>query len=441
MAAAGFERHILRLCGVVACALLLCLSATPALAQDEPGRGARTTKDVSAPVERLWKEYPLNPAPAGDARSSTEPTRPETLRPGSISARGAEDDGFPIGPVTLVFVGVAIALFAVFALAALTPTPQPRHARQHVALHLSRLRNGRSRIVAQRRRRVLRGGWRSDDGGETSRAPSKPTSGVLAVGKEMFVPQSLLARSDPMSNQPEQARPEPGIPDEPEVVAHEPVDSDTATDYTRVSEQVMAGLASAQELADQMLRSAREEADGVRSDAQEQAVASRTEALSETARVQRESKRIRLEIETYRNETRAAADVYAAETREEAEHEAERTLAKAEERARAIVTAAEQRARDVAQQEVRRQEGAVRRQEALAAGAKRYEERLENLLDVFRGMGTQLEDLIRTNQEAKDQEEDSEEEHDAEAPADAALAEVLRPERQAHARPTLPRGR
>jgi phage baseplate assembly protein gpV len=246
----------------------------------------------------------------------------------------------------------------------------------------------------------------------------------------MFVPQSLRTRSDPMSNQPEQAR--PGVPDEGEVVAEKPVDSDTATDPTQVGEQVMAVLASAQQAADQMLTSAREEAERVRSDAQEQAAASRTEALSETARVQRESARIRLEVETYGKETRDAADVHAAETRAEAEHAAERRLAEAEERAQAIVAGAEQQARDVAQQEVRRQEGAVRRQEALAAGVKQYEERLENLLEVFRGMATQLEDLIRTNQEAKDQEE----EHDAEAPADEALEEVLRPERQAHTRPS-----
>jgi hypothetical protein len=429
--AAGFERHVITLCGVVACALLLCLSATPALAQDEPGRGARTTKDVSAPVERLWKEYPLNPTPAGDARSSTEPTRSEALQPGSTSARGEEDDGFPTGPVTLVFGGLAIALFGVLALSALTPTPQPTHARQRVALHLPRLRNGRSRKVAQRRRRNLRGSWRSDDdGGETSSAPSKPTSRGSAVGEDMFVPQSLRTRSDPMSNQPEQAR--PGVPDGREVVADEPVDSDTAANPTRVGEQVMAVLASAQKAADQMLLSAREEADRVRSDAQEQAAASRTEALSETARVQRESARIRLEVETYGKETRDAADVHAAETRAEAERAAERRLAEAEERAQAIVAGAEQRAGDVAQQEVRRQEGAARRQEALAAGVKQHEERLENLLEVFRGMAAQLEDVIRTNQEAKDPEE----EQDAEAPADEAIEEVLRPERKAHARPT-----
>lgn len=436
MAAARFERHVLRLCGVVACVLLLCLSAAPALAQDEPGRGTRTAKDVPPSVERLWKEYPLNPAPAGDAPSSTEPTRSGAPRPRSTSARVTEEDGFPTRPVTLVFVGVAIALFAVLALSALTPTPQPRHARQRVALHLPRFSNGRSRIVGRRYRRLLPGGWRGDDdGGETSRAPSKPTSEGSAVGEEIFVAQYLRARSDPMSNQPDQPRPESGAPDEREVVAHEPVDSDTATDYIRAGEKVTAVLASAQQAADQMLRSAREEADRVRSEALEQAAASTAEALSEATRIQRESKRLRLEVETYRKETRDAADAYAAKTRAEAEPEAERRLAEADEHAQAIIAEAEQRARHVAQEE-------VRRQEALAAGAERYEERLKTLLEVFRGMATQLEDLTRTDREAKDHwEEDSEEAEQAEAPADEALEEALRPERQTHARPTEPRDR
>jgi hypothetical protein len=414
VAAAGFKRHVLRLCSVAACALLLCLSATPALAQDEPGRGARTAKDASSPVERLWTA-PLS----------------------ASAARVEEADGFPIGPVTLVFVGVAIALFGVLALSALTPTPQRGYHRQRVAVQFPRLGSGGSRMVAPRRR-LRRAGWRGDeDDGETSRAPSKPTSGGSALGEDMFVPQSQQARSDRMSNQPEQARPESGVPDESEVVVHEPADSDTATDYTQVGEEVMAVLASAQQAADHLLRSAREEADRVRSDAQEEVAASRTEALSETARVQRESQRLRLEVETYGKETRDAADEYGAETRAAAEHQAERRLAEAEERAQAIVAEAERRARDVAQGEVRRREVEVRRQEALAAGAKRYEERLENLLQVFRGMATQLEDLIHTNQDAKDQEE----EYDAEAPADDALDEALRPERQTQASPTLPTGR
>jgi hypothetical protein len=386
VAAARFERHVLWLCGAGACVVLLCVSGTPALAQDEPGPRARTTKDVAAPAERLWKEYPLNPT--STAHSSTEPTRPELLRSSSTSARGGEDDGFPAALFT--FVGIALGLLAVLALSAMSLSP--------------------------RRRRVLPGGWRG-------------------VDVDMFVPQSLRARSDPMSKRPEQARSESGAPDEREGVVHEPVDANTAMDYTRVGEQVTALLTSAQQAADQMLASAREEAVRVRSGAQEEAAAEKAEALSEATRIQRESERLRLEVETYGKETRDAADAYAAETRAEVEPEVERRLAEADERAKVIVAEAEQRARYVAQEE-------VRRQEALASGAERYEERLKNLREVFRGMATELDDLIRTNQEAKDQEGSSEEaEQDAEAPAGEVLEDALRPEHQTHARSTQPSGR
>lgn len=429
--AAGSERQVLTLGGVVVCALLLLsLSAPAALAQDKPEPGARTTKNVP-PVERLWKEYPLNPTPADDTPSSTERPRSFTPRPGSTAALGEEDDGFPIGSATLVFVGVAMALFALLAFSVLTLTPWPRHAPQPAAWQLPRFRNAGSTIAAQRRRRLLPAGWRGDDdGGETPQTPSKPLPEVADV--KVFLSRSLHPRSDPMSKQPEKARPESQTPDEREVVAHEPVNPDTA-DYAHVGEKVTAVLASAQAAAEQMVASAREEADRLRSDAQKQAAATTAKAKSESERMQRESGRLRLEADNYRNETRAEADGYAAGARTEAEAEAEGRLAEAGERAQAIIAEAEQRARYVEREE-------VRRQEALASGAKRYEERLKSLLEVFRGMTTQLEHLVPLDQgtkvqEAKAQGADNEEAaRDAETPIEG-LDDVLRPERQTEPEP------
>lgn len=224
-----------------------------------------------------------------------------------------------------------------------------------------------------------------------------------------------------MSNQPEQARPESVAPDEREAV-----------DFTRVGENVTAVLASAQEAADQMQASARVEAERIKSDAQEQAAAATVEATSEATRIQRRSEKLRLEVEARRKEGQAAADQYAADTRAEAEAEATRRLADADKRAQAIVAQAEQRARHVSQEE-------LRRQAALAAGAERFEERLKNLLEVFRGMSTQLEDLVRTNQETKGEEADGEETKHAEGPV-GGLEAALKPERHKHAPPTEPEG-
>ena len=405
VAAVGFERHVLRLCGLAACVLLLSFSAAPALAQNDRERGSRTTTDVPPAVERLWKEYPLNPTPASDPRSTTRPTRSLAPRTGSASADG-KDGGFPVEPVALVFAGVALALLAVLASSALMLAPQPGYALQRSALHLPRLRRGGSRIAVRRPRRLLPAGWRSDDGGR------------------MLLPDSLPARSDAMSKQPEQARPEAGTPEERAELAPESVDSESA-DYARLGEKVTAVLASAQEAAEQMVASARDEAERIRSGAEEQAAAWAAAAKSEAERLHRESETLRSEAEDYRKESRAAADGYAAGARAEAEAEAARQVSEADERAKAIVAEAEQRAHYVEQEE-------VWRHEALAAGAKRYEERLANLLEVFHGMAAQLEELLGTDRETENEPPDS----NAEAPVDEGLEDALKPGARTQARST-----
>jgi hypothetical protein len=288
----------------------------------------------------------------------------------------------------LVFAGVAIGLLAVLVSSAPTVASRARHTHGRSGLQFLRA----SRIATRRRRRL----------------------------REINLSYSLQARSNPMSKQPEQARPAPGAPGGREDVAPEPVDP---ADYARVGEKVTAVLASAQEAAEQMVASAEAEAERVRLAAQEQAALSAAAAKSEAERLQHESGALRLEAEEYQKETRAAADGYAEEARAEAEAEAARRLAEADERAQAVVAEAEQRARYVAQEE-------ARRQEELAAAAKGYEERLENLLEVFRGMTLQLEDLVRADPEAKDEAADNEE---AETPVDESLDEALRPERHTHA--------
>jgi vacuolar-type H+-ATPase subunit H len=416
MAAADFKRHLVRLCGIAACLLLLLsLTASPAPAQGEPGRGNRRTKDVPPPGERLWKEYPLNPTPTGDA---PEPTRSMAPRLGSTSARNDADGGLT-NPATPLLVGVAIALFALLAAFALTLVPRPGQALQRSASQLPRFPNSRSRVLARRRRRLFPARWQGDDdGGNTGLSQSKRTY-ASAVDVEVALSQPLQARSDPMSKQPEQAPPAPDTPDERPVDAPESVDPHAA-EYRRVGEKVTVVLASAQQAADEIVASAREEADQIRSDAREQAAGSTAEAKSEAERMQRESEKLRLEADDYAKETRSTADEHAVEARADAEAEAEGRIAEAEERAQAIVAEAEQRASFVEQDE-------LRRQEALAAGARRYEDRLKSLLEVFRGMTTELEDLVRTGQPAGNEQAE---------PHAEGLEDALRPEHQTHARST-----
>lgn len=368
MAAARSKRQVLWLCGVAAGAALLCFAAPSALAQDEPGRGARTTNDKPPGVEQLWKEYPLDP-PEG-APASTQPDR----TPSSTSVRDQTEGGFPTDVVMFLLVGVAIALMALLALS-LTLAPRPK-------------------------------------------ATSEGSSVDLDLKK--FESQSLQPRSGPMSK-PEHAYSESVTPDTREPGSPEPVDPEISADYTEVGEKVGAVLASAQEAAEQMLASARADAERIRSDAQEQAAKMTAAAKDEAERMQSESVKLRREADDYRDETHAAADGYAAGARAEGEAEAGRRVAEADEKAQAIVAEAEQRARHVEQEE-------ARRQEALAAAAKRYEERLQSLLGVFRGMSTELEGLLhpaRRDAEPK-----------AEAPVSEALEDALRPERPQRARQT-----
>jgi hypothetical protein len=404
LAAAAFEGRVL-LCGFAACVLLFGFAASAARAQSEPQPGRRTTEDVPPAVERLWKEYPLNPTPAGVAGSSTE--RESSIVPPPVSRPAGDDEGgFLTEPVTLVFVGAAIGLLALVALSALSGAPRPGRALHGSGLHFSRSPSGGSRRAMRRRRAPLAPARPREDGG----------------GKTPRLPQSLRARSEPMSKQPEQAQPGQESPERREAVAHESADAD----YARVGEKVTAVLASAQEAAEQMVASARAESERIRSEAQEHASVTAAAAKSEVERLQRERETLEVEAEDYRKESRAAADGYAAGTRAEAEAEAARRLADADERAQAIVAEAEGRARAVEQE-------SARRQEERAAAAQRYEDRLTNLLDVFRGMTTQLEELVRTDQEAADGDG---EESDPEASGEEGLEDALRPEARTEVRST-----
>lgn len=101
----------------------------------------------------------------------------------------------------------------------------------------------------------------------------------------------------------------------------------------------------------------------------------------------KEAERIRGEAEDYARKTRAAADAYAEERRESAETQASAITADAEKRAREVRNAADEQATDI-------QRDAIRRREALLQESERSEERLRNLLKVFRAMTERLENLV-----------------------------------------------
>jgi hypothetical protein len=86
-------------------------------------------------------------------------------------------------------------------------------------------------------------------------------------------------------------------------------------------------------------------------------------------------------------------------------------VSQAEERARQIGAQAEQAARDL-------QEAAIRRRGELAKGAEALEARIESMRTVFRGVVTELEELLPADRRTADQ---------PDSRADERLDEALKP--------------
>jgi hypothetical protein len=191
-----------------------------------------------------------------------------------------------------------------------------------------------------------------------------------------------------------------------------------AEGYAEVGERVGAVLTSANMAADQIRESARQEAARIRTEAADNAASTIAEASLDAERTRRESEELRAEADRYSKETREAADRYGAETRRKLDDEAAKRRAEIEEQARKIRQAAEQKAKDLMTK-------AVQRQKALVQEAGRSEARLQQLLGVFRGMTSQLEELVRPEPEAAAQSGESSE---AKAP-DEGFEEALKPPR------------
>ena len=205
--------------------------------------------------------------------------------------------------------------------------------------------------------RRLRGSGPDDESGardESAESTKRFTPYSVRVSGE-----SAADRERPTKKQGGQdsaRRPEP-VPRAAEPVAAAP--SDPAV-YEHLGEHVSTVLSSADEAAKRLQASATKQAE-----------------------------RIRSEAEDYARKTRAAADAYAEQRRETAETQASAITADAEKRARDVRNAAEEEATDI-------QRDAIRRRESLLQEAERSEERLRNLLKVFRAMTERLENLVST---------------------------------------------
>jgi vacuolar-type H+-ATPase subunit H len=212
--------------------------------------------------------------------------------------------------------------------------------------------------------RRLRGSGSDDDSGDG------PQNDDVEPFAKRFTRYSLDTSNEAPAKPPTHLREEKGGQDRsprPEPVARAEQPAAAGPDpaaYEHLGEHVTTVLSSADEAAKRLQASATQEAE-----------------------------RIRAEAEDYARKARAAADAYAEQRREGAETEASAITADAEKRAREMRTAAEEQATDI-------QRDAVRRREALLQESERSEERLRNLLKVFRVMTERLENLVSTPGEA-----------------------------------------
>jgi hypothetical protein len=372
VSAARSPTSLLR-CGCLLGVLLAAsISIGSTFAAPKPDPAPQRPNDVPKAVKRLWSEYPLN---SDRAVRSQAPS----LRNAEPSAEARDDAGGTLTPPPLFT--LAVTMFGLLVLAVLllgrVPTlatglrgrPSRRLALPELALaRLSRPSYSGLRIPWRPKGgqtmsyfRRLRGSGPDDDGA--------PRNEDVKSSEKRFTPYSLRASSQAPA-EPAHAR-EKGGQDRsprPKPVARAAQPAAAAPNdpavYEHLGEHVTTVLSSADEAAKRLQASATKQAE-----------------------------RIRGEAEDYARKTRAAADAYAEQRREGAETQASAITADAEKRAREVRNAAEEQATDI-------QRDAVRRREALLQESERSEERLRNLLKVFRAMTERLENLVSTPGEA-----------------------------------------
>jgi F0F1-type ATP synthase membrane subunit b/b' len=193
--------------------------------------------------------------------------------------------------------------------------------------------------------------------------------------------------------------------------------------------EVGSVLKSAQEAASRIRVQAREEASRIREKAKAEAAAELAEAKRLADADRAEAERVRAEAETDAEATRAEAETFGQELRSSAKREADALL----EEARVLVARAD------AEIELRLHEaetGARQRRDELEAESQLYEQRLEKMLGIFHGMGSQLEQLLDVDRAEARQVTGKAEYDDRET-----LEEALQPEAAASERPAPSVGR
>jgi hypothetical protein len=380
------KRRLLRpvlLALVVACAGAVC----PALALAGVDRREAPARSNLKP---LWSAFPLGqPREATDRKNTALASRQAQSRR-SFDSEGSGRSTFPL--LIAIAIGTLMAaMLAALGFGVLRPVPS-----------LERRRRGRARSAPRPSFRPTKGGSSMpnlrrklralgepvappEESQQQAEGGGSPRTPVERLAKYSIKEQELTEAGE--GSEKAAAEPVADEKSEPPDEKGEPPETKVTADLGAVAEEVGTVLKSAQEAAAQIRRKAQAEAELLRTQAESRAAAEAEEARRVAEAHRADASRIRAEAEAYAKDTRAAADSFAEQRRNEAALEAAQINGEAHKRLAAADA-------DV-KQKVRQAEADVRqRSQLLQAEIQRYEERLENILVVFRGMGSQLEDLL-----------------------------------------------
>lgn len=347
---------------VVTCATVI---GTPALAGTHRG-----TKSPRSDPTSLWSAFPLN--------QRRQPIRGSRTRESVLAQVGApvasQSSGrssFHLLAALATLLGGGVAAFIAVLLLRSAPSLQGRGGRASsvAQLPLSPAKGGSSMANLKRKLWPLA---ETDAGPEQAEEQAEEQA-----GGEDWRSRSSLERVSAYSakeNEPVPGEEDADVASELAREERSP-EADVLADLAVVGEEVGTVLKSAQEAAARIRNTALEEAERLRAEAAS-AAESELEEARRTADAERaDGSRIRAEAEAY------AKDVFASavQQRREADWEATQLLSDAQERADAADAEIEQKV-------------------AFQLEVRRYEERLQNILAVFHGMSSQLEELLGRRQ-------------------------------------------
>lgn len=323
-----------------AAAFAVALGAPAAAASQAPGQ-----QEPGPNVDELLERFPLG------TEKVTEEVPPRTRPPATTFTLPMEDSG---GTDPAMITASATAILVLIALAA-------------------------GMIVLLRRRSPPAPAWSSNPG----LALLYETLASANPEWDNYEPGDYTRRRPPVSeveqdrDVPVQAEPAPGAAPPQEnakpAAAAEP-------EHVGVVERISEILQSAESAAAAIRQEATVKAEEI-------AQAAVKEGQAHLARVKEEGARIRNAAEEAAKEAQGAAESFGAKQRREAEQRVQQLLSEAEKQARATRQAAEEMARQI-------EAAARQREETLRAQVRPLETSLRRALDAFRGITTQLEELL-----------------------------------------------